>query len=646
MNVLIESLGWTLLHSLWEGTLIWLALRATLVILARRSASLRCTAGCAALAFAVLGFWVTFVQVEVTEQRTVATPFISANAAPKEAPPNVHPEALSGISIPSVPGRMKGVVAMLLPWLVLFWAIGCAWSSVKMAVAWRSARRLVRTSHLRVSAWLEARFQELVLQMGIGRIVQIGESALVDGPSVVGWLKPIVLVPVGAFSGLDPTQIDGLLAHELAHVLRHDFAINLLQSICDVLFFYHPAISAISQGIRVERENACDDIAVGISGDPRGYASALAKLEEARCPSAVMAANGGGSLLDRVRRLVVAPAVPQRGFLAASWVSFVGVLFTFVTVLVTPGVTGRLLADQSASSEDSAGPMAADAGFAYDIDFVPFTPQWGQFSPGDSISIATVRGNREHLELGGRYLVEGTYTLASMRTAGLSISVTHSSIPAPGSHSLVDSEQGTTVASGSGRFSLKITMRYPGEFHVSFNPPGGGQSHGTVYFGEIRQANAETLGANIAKPTIVISIHNENFISVNGKDVADELLEPFLVEMHNVDLGASVVVKADEKADLKRLKLVMDSCRRAGLTNIRLQRSTLVIAIGQDGIISVDDENVADGQLEPLLVQARNESPDIAVLIKADEKTRLDKLSFVMNSCREAGLNRFSLQAR
>src|SRR5580693_5112634 len=133
-------------------------------------------------------------------------------------------------------------------------------------------------------------------------------SALVQAPVVVGWLKPVVLVPVGALAGLPPEQIEALLAHELAHIRRHDYLVNILQSIAEALLFYHPAVWWISNHIRNERELCCDDVAVAISGDAFIYARALVDLEQYRPAhlNPALAANGG-SLRERIGRLLGQP---------------------------------------------------------------------------------------------------------------------------------------------------------------------------------------------------------------------------------------------------------------------------------------------------------------------------------------------------
>ena len=135
--------------------------------------------------------------------------------------------------------------------------------------------------------------------------MQLLVSALVQVPTVVGWLRPVVLVPVGALGGLPAEHLEALLLHELAHIRRHDYLVNMLQSVAEALLFYHPAVWWVSGHIRAERELCCDDVAVSVSGDALTYARALAQLESYRPAhlGAAVAANGG-SLADRIARLL------------------------------------------------------------------------------------------------------------------------------------------------------------------------------------------------------------------------------------------------------------------------------------------------------------------------------------------------------
>ena len=152
--------------------------------------------------------------------------------------------------------------------------------------------------------WQET-LRKLGAQIGLSRPVRLLVSALVQVPTVVGWLRPVVLVPVGALGGLPAEHLEALLLHELAHIRRHDYLVNILQSVAEALLFYHPAVWWVSGHIRAERELCCDDVAVSVTGDALTYARALAQLESYRPAhlSAALAANGG-SLADRIARLL------------------------------------------------------------------------------------------------------------------------------------------------------------------------------------------------------------------------------------------------------------------------------------------------------------------------------------------------------
>jgi uncharacterized protein (TIGR03435 family) len=145
----------------------------------------------------------------------------------------------------------------------------------------------------------------LKARVGVSRPVRLLISALMQTPAVVGWLRPVVLVPVGALAGLPSEQVEALLIHELAHIRRHDYLVNILQSVAEALLFYHPAVWWVSGHIRSEREMCCDDVAVSLTGDAFSYALALADLESSRPArfQAAVAANGG-SLADRIGRLL------------------------------------------------------------------------------------------------------------------------------------------------------------------------------------------------------------------------------------------------------------------------------------------------------------------------------------------------------
>ena len=142
-------------------------------------------------------------------------------------------------------------------------------------------------------------------RLNLRRAIRIVELPHIDVPLVVGCLRPSVVLPIAAIAQLDAAQVEAILAHELAHVRRHDYLVNLMQTLAETLLFYHPAVWWLSARIRDEREHCCDDVAVAVCGDPVGYAAALTELEAWRSRELSLAAAAtGGSLLIRVRRIL------------------------------------------------------------------------------------------------------------------------------------------------------------------------------------------------------------------------------------------------------------------------------------------------------------------------------------------------------
>lgn len=201
---------------------------------------------------------------------------------------------------------------------VTIWFIGVLALSLRLLADWFIVRRLSTVGASVASREWQELAARLARRLHIERPIRLLQSTAVEVPAVVGWLRPVVLLPVSALAGLSPSQLEAILAHELAHVRRHDYLVNLLQTLVETLLFYHPAVWWLSRRIRIERENCCDDLAVSLCGDPYAYAEALAELEQLRASGLALAASGG-SLVDRVRRLVSTPSnAPGQGWLAGS----------------------------------------------------------------------------------------------------------------------------------------------------------------------------------------------------------------------------------------------------------------------------------------------------------------------------------------
>jgi beta-lactamase regulating signal transducer with metallopeptidase domain len=206
------------------------------------------------------------------------------------------------------------------PWLVLVWLAGALALTLRLAGGWVLTERLRREPATPLARDWRETLARLARQLRVSRTVRLCESALVEVPTVIGWLRPVILIPASALVGLSAPQLEALLAHELAHIRRHDYLVNLLQSVAETLLFYHPGVWWLSERVRVEREHACDDLAVRATGDVLVYARALTTLETLRRQSQqganartlVVAANGG-SLMQRIQRLIKAQPAATHG---------------------------------------------------------------------------------------------------------------------------------------------------------------------------------------------------------------------------------------------------------------------------------------------------------------------------------------------
>ncbi|HEX4072631.1 MAG TPA: M56 family metallopeptidase [Planctomycetaceae bacterium] len=354
MTNAVEALGWTLLHFLWQGTavagLLWVLLRLT----RNRAPEFRYLAGCAALAFMCAATVSTLVaEIRQANQRrsdsteriagtlprvtessllveTFAAESIVATSTMARASTNIvtatgsmakansSTASQSGTfdstmltSLRQTAARLAQRVEPYLPWIVCLWALGVAVFSLRLLACWKTVRALRVAADATDSQWI-GRFTRLKTRLGVSYAVRLVFSTSATVPMVIGWLKPVVLVPAGLVAGLSAAQLEAILAHELLHIRRHDYLVNLVQNVLETLFFYHPAVAWVSSRIRIEREHCCDDAAALVCGGTLDYARALAALAEERRASALSVAATGGSLVERIRRLATAAETDAR----------------------------------------------------------------------------------------------------------------------------------------------------------------------------------------------------------------------------------------------------------------------------------------------------------------------------------------------
>jgi len=290
----LRTLGLSLLHFLWQGAA--LAALAAGLIAAARQASTRYAIAVGALVLMVaapVGTYFVLHQDEpafgASKQAAVPTIAYVVNLATHRVVASTPSRFLSG---------------GLLTIFVELWFIGVMLFSLRTAGGFFLIARLRRRESKPMNPGLLALCREMQHRLGISRAIRYCESLHLDAPAVVGWFRPVVLLPISALSGLTELQLRAVVAHELAHIRRLDAFFNLFQVVAETLLFYHPAVWWLSKRIRAERENCCDDVALSVCGNPAEYARALALMEQWRAaPTFAMAANRG-PLASRVTRLL------------------------------------------------------------------------------------------------------------------------------------------------------------------------------------------------------------------------------------------------------------------------------------------------------------------------------------------------------
>ncbi|AGC45015.1 hypothetical protein MYSTI_03709 [Myxococcus stipitatus DSM 14675] len=306
MDVL-DSLERALLAFVWQGAAVALVTAGVMALMSRRSAHGRYVVACLGLLTMAVLPLVTFLGAVLEGLGPVAA------MGPLSEP--LLPVTRASTTLLVDTAAREAVVAspswLQLPrhWLLPAWCCGVLLLSARTLVSWYAAQRMSRLhTQEPAAAWTRA-LEQALSRMKLTRPIRLLASVRVDVPQVIGLWRPLILVPAGAVVGLTPAQLEAVLSHELAHIQRHDYLVNLLQALVETFLFYHPAVWWLSHRIREEREHCADDLAVRSCGDAVLYARALAHIEQVRAsPSPVPALGAnGGSLLSRIRRLLGVP---------------------------------------------------------------------------------------------------------------------------------------------------------------------------------------------------------------------------------------------------------------------------------------------------------------------------------------------------
>jgi TonB family protein len=343
-NPLLAALAITLIHFLWQGVLVAAVLKALLSLISYQKSQLRYALSTLAMLANLILPAVTFFLVYDIDYRQVthlvyALPLLDQSLYLEQIQTNVwYIEWLE-----------------YLPLLTIVWLSFVIVLALKLIIELYNVNRLPLQGCSAADATLQKRFDSLMTQVGLSRHIPLLLSSKTDVPMAIGWLKPVVLIPFSMISGLTPQQLDMLLLHELAHIRRHDYLVNFLQTLVEITLFFHPGVRWVSKQMRNEREYCSDDIAVQHCGSPLAYAHTLAdtaslcvKHRHNTIPNMAMAASGG-DLKQRVVRLLDHQQHCTKTNDSGKWLASISILLTVIFLFSKYSLTLPIIDLQSGS---------------------------------------------------------------------------------------------------------------------------------------------------------------------------------------------------------------------------------------------------------------------------------------------------------
>lgn len=296
---LLYNLALTLIHFLWQGCLIALALKFLLIVTPHQQSRTRYTLSALAMIACLIAPIVTYFAIYQPSYIQLAD----------------HSEQAAFMMDTARLASSETIawyqdIFDALPYVSILWLSIVTFLATKLAIELYNVNQLPKKGTIPAEAALQLRFEELVKKINLRKTPRLLISLKTDIPMAIGWLRPIILIPAAMLTGLTPSQLDMLILHELAHIRRHDYLVNFFQTLIETLLFFHPAVLWISKQMRNEREYCSDDIAVKVAGTPIAYAHTLAdtasickKHRNHAIPNMAMAASGG-DLKQRVVRLI------------------------------------------------------------------------------------------------------------------------------------------------------------------------------------------------------------------------------------------------------------------------------------------------------------------------------------------------------
>lgn len=297
LNNLIKATGWSIFHSLWQGAIIYGLLLLAVLALPKLQPRLKHNLAYGAICLIFICYVATFFSIfklPVAAEDTIGATTLTLTA-----------EYYQYMS--TLPQQISSKTEYILPYIVTFYGMGLCFQLFILCLGYKRILDIKKNAHFEVPANWKASFEKLVLQLNLHRPISFHLSDKINVPLVIGYFKPVVLFPLALASQLDIDQVEAILIHELSHIRRNDYLLNLIKTGIETLLFFNPFIWLSGRFINIEREHACDDLVLKFTGTPMTYAHALLKLEilkDKSSPTFSLAATGKNQhLYQRIKRI-------------------------------------------------------------------------------------------------------------------------------------------------------------------------------------------------------------------------------------------------------------------------------------------------------------------------------------------------------
>ncbi|MBB2149298.1 M56 family metallopeptidase [Pedobacter gandavensis] len=344
VNNLIKATGWSIFHSLWQGAIIYGLLFLIVIAFPKLRSRLKHNLAYGAMCLIFVCFCITFFSIFKLPQE---------NGTQQRAELMINATYYEYLN--DIPQDISGRAEQLFPYLVSIYGVGLMFQLFILLAGYQKMQQLKNSVHTAVpDAWASI-FQEMIGKLKLKQQIGFQLSDQVNVPLVLGYFKPIVLFPIALAAQLDLKQVEAILIHELSHIRRNDYLLNLIKTGIETILFFNPFIWLSGRFINIEREHACDDLVVQLTGTPVTYAHALLKLEilkDKSAPALSMAATGKNQhLYQRIKRITDM----KTNYMNAKQ-QFFAITLTIVTVIslawVKPSKAEKLTTIKAAETTD------------------------------------------------------------------------------------------------------------------------------------------------------------------------------------------------------------------------------------------------------------------------------------------------------